>query len=768
MQASTRRGLLAGTFLTTLAVVALDVALTRVAVGMYGQHFSWFVPFVGALGLGAGATLASRAEPLDGRTVGRLALRAGFGAAGTVAALLVLLHVSPVVDRLAAAPIGKLAAVSIALALPFAAAGAVVGGSLRWLADATPRVVAAALGGVVVGVPVVLFSLGQGAMRVALAVSVVFAAAALAMYASARRSGEAPLRGSLVATFALCSVVLVSGDVGAPWLKLGAPRYTAEKPEFSAWSDASVVTVERPIAGQSMVRVDGAAPRPMLEAKTQPVAVPDDLGYVLTKEHGPTLVLGIGGGREVRVAAKAKQKDVYVAEPDPLLLEDVLADRYKTFAGDLLSRPEVHATLSDGRSYVRRSSYSYRNIVIGYGDTGPALGAGALEFTTDPLLTVDALADDFAHLEKDGVLVVTRADVEFERLLGLTATALKRAGVTVPAQNLFACGQGHAATLVARRTALAKADVVLLRKHCQRSKFLELFAPDDPHGARRQELAAGDGVADMPPPPTDERPVGLMSSAPLAWPALFGDLGALFAQQQGVVLFLGALAVWTLVALVLHVIARRADAARATVGEGTPRPLRSATYAGALGAGVVLLVAAFTHQLATFLGRLVYTSSAVLAAGALFGVVGAALAARASRDRVRDAATLRAEILIALIAAEAVGGRALVDAALNLPFEARFAAAFAMAAPFGWLVGNALPLGARLFSGRAAALPWMLGVGATASALALLVVELVVLQLGVSALWLAAGFAWLLAAITAPASTEPLPAPAVAPPAAPP
>jgi hypothetical protein len=135
---------------------------------------------------------------------------------------------------------------------------------------------------------------------------------------------------------------------------------------------------------------------------------------------------------------------------------------------------------------------------------------------------------------------------------------------------------------------------------------------------------------------------------------------------------------------------------------------------------------------------------------------------------VRDAATLRAEILIALIAAEAVGGRALVDAALNLPFEARFAAAFAMAAPFGWLVGNALPLGARLFSGRAAALPWMLGVGATASALALLVVELVVLQLGVSALWLAAGFAWLLAAITAPASTEPLPAPAVAPPAAPP
>jgi Spermine/spermidine synthase domain len=752
-----RQGLLAGVAVLAAGAVVLEIALARTTAALLGQHLALAAPALALFGAGLGGALAAALPGLVRRRalLARLAHLAGLAAGATLLSLLVLVHVK-VPDVLDRAALGPLAIVYLSAALPFVLVGVACAGAVRHVPGLGGRVVFAIFAGAALGGPLALGALRAGAPRVGLVVMVMDAVAALLFYLGAR-GGAAPdgrnpvqrPRGALVATFLLASGVLLVGDLGAPWLKLPPLRFVpVDKSEVQEWSVLGLLTVDRASAGVAWMHTDGTASVPIYEGKTTVPVAPDEMGYVLHRERGPVAVIGGGGGREVRVALKYAQKEIHAVDLDPIAVHALVEGRLKKASADVYDGPAVVVTLAEGDGYARRSEQPFRNIVLALPDTQGPAAAGVTAALPVDLYTVEAFTDLLGDLTPDGTLVATRWDAEIDRLLGLAAAALRRSGVADPSPHLFACSAARSTALLIARSPLEPREVQLLRKFCRDHKLAEQFAPDQPHGEPRRRLAAGLGPIpgeplDLRPPSADRPFFAFTLPADQIVDALRGPKAATGAQ--GLRVLAGLLAVAA--GLVFFAVGLPLAAApRSPVGRLGPL-----LFFTGLGAGVAFAGAALFPRLVGLLGHPLYAYTTV--APALLASIGGGglVVARARAAWAERSAGLRAEILVAVLAAAVAGLGLLVDAALGLPFAARVAVVLAILVPVGMLVGSLLALGFKIVAARSPALlPWCWGMAGVGAFVAATVAIPLAVILGYGAVLLAAGASVLLAAVCVP------------------
>lgn len=756
--------LLVGTGLVAGSAVTLQVVLTRLFSALFGHHLAFAAISLSMLGVGVGGVLSSLLArddaALRARGLSRAAELSGAAAGATVALLVWMLQVK-VPATLDAPALGSLGAVYLLAAVPFSLGGAAIALVLRWAGRGVGVLYWYDLLGAAVGGVLAVPALRIGAPRAMLVVGIALAAGGLALALAARRSGERPVWG-VVSTFALASVVLLLGDVGAPWIKLPSLRWAAsDRVEFSAWNELALVTVDRPVGGMAWMRMDGSAATAILDAKTAPVVHPDQLAYALPaapERDGPALVIGAGGGRDVAAALKAGKTDVVAVEVNRAIVEDVMRGKYRAFSGGLYDRPEVRVVVADGRHHVRSSPQRYASIVVSLVDTWAASSVGALSLSENGLYTAEAFGDFVSHLTDRGVLVVNRWDAELPRLLGLAVAGLAKVGAADPRKHLYACSAERSTALVVARAPLDGGEIRALRSFCRKGRFLEVLAPDVARGPGRAALDAA--VAAARPPATDDRPFffyGLEGKDLLATLRSPLSLGA---EQQGVLLVL-ALALLSAVLgaplLVIPVLRRAAPAPSGAPVSRAAR-LRLLLYFGAIGLGFVLVETALVQALTTFLGHPVHAlgvSLVLLLLGAGLGSlvsarVGEAVLARGARQRGLLAATmlLLAALALAPLLAELVG----------LPFGARVLVAAVVAMPLGFAMGGLAPLGLRIassYGGRLPSLAW--GWNGFASVVGASAGTLVALHLGYSAvIFLGAVTYWAAAALVPEAAPEPV------------
>jgi spermidine synthase len=755
-----RLGLLAGIALLACGAILLEIGLHRTYSALFGQHLALIVLPAALLGAGAGGVAVYLAPSLARpRTLfSRLGYLSLLAAVGAVAALLIIIHVKAP-ETLDRAAVARLAEMAVAAMLPFVFVGMALAAAFRCAPRDAGRLGFAAFGAAALTGPLAVLALRAGAPRVGLMVAIVDGLAGLAFYFAPRSPTapgtppHAPIRppGAVVATLMLASCVLLAGDLGAPWLKIPGLRWAQlDKTEAQEWSVLGLLTVDRALGGNAVMRTDGTAGVPIFDAKTTPPLQPDELAYALQKESGPVLVVDAGGGRDVRVALKFTQKDVRVVEPSALVARGMLRDRYKKYSGDLYDKPEVDVDVDDARGWLRRTGLRFSNIVLPLADTQAPAALGALEAIPVERYTVEAFRDYIERLAPDGTLVVTRWDAEADRLLALAAAALRRVGEPRPAAHLYACAASHATTLVLRRTAYSLRDVQALRNHCRKNKLSEIFAPDLPHSELRRQLttdaepAAIASATDLTPP-TDDRPFFGATVPPAELRATLRDLRVLQASHHAL-LVLGCLLAAMVAALALGLGVP--VLARPVPRGGHLGPLH---YFGVAGAALTLTLTALAARLPMLLGHPGHALATVMVAFLGFAAAGSLLATRVARARVVAAAGGRAQLAVAALAACAVGLDPLIQAALGLPFGGRLAVALALAAPLGMLLGALLPLGVTLLTMRAPDLiPWCLGAAALGAFAASVVAPLMAMTLGYSAVLLAAGVACLLAAATVP------------------
>ena len=760
---SQRHGLFCGIAALACGTVVLEIALTRLHAALFGQPVAFLTLALPLVGVGVGGGLVHLVPALarPPSLLARLAYLAGAASAGTVVALLVPFNVKAF-DAFDRGALLRLAALYASSSLPFVAVGAAVAAALRHAATAASRIHFAMLGGAALGVLAAALALSVGAPRACLLVAILFASVGVVFYVGARRAAAAPdsierrANGAVVSAFVLATTVLLAGDLGAPWAKLPSLRWAAvEKVELQQWNESELLTVDKPAGGTAWVRIDGTAATALLDAKTTPPTQPDELGYVLHKDQGPAAVLGPGGGRDVRAALRAGQKEIHAVEPDLLVVREVMRGRYQALSGDLYEKPEVHVVVADARSYLLGVPGKLRSVVVTLADTVAPAAVGALALTGTRLYTAEAFRDYLGALQPEGTVLVSRPESETDRLLAAAAAGLLRAGASAPAEHLFACNTPKITALLVKRTPFARDEIGLLRRHCKKSKWAETFAPDQTPSELRRRILEGasprlttpDGLTDLTAT-TDDRPFFFQPVAARALPRILGEWSTLRAERQGLFTALLLLAGGLLLAALLVVAGVRARGGVA----GPPAPrLRPLLHFLGLGAGFVLAHSALVPRLVAFLGHPVSGLSVVAAAFLLAAAVGGRLAGTVTLDRLALASGNRARALVALLALYAVAVGPGLDAAAGLPLAARLGLVALLVAPLVLLMGALLPLGVKLVAIRSPELvPWCWGLAGVAGVVALGAGAFVALSLGYSALFLAAGASYLLAAAVLP------------------
>ncbi|HWP46107.1 MAG TPA: hypothetical protein VNM22_02995 [Candidatus Limnocylindrales bacterium] len=159
------------------------------------------------------------------------------------------------------------------------------------------------------------------------------------------------------------------------------------------------------------------------------------------KKDADILIIGPGGGRDILTALVFRQKKITGVEVNPVIIQTV-NEVFGDFTHHLYDYPGVNIVMDEGRSYIARTNELYDIIQASLIDTWAATTAGAFILTENNLYTQEAFLNYFHHLKEDGILTMSRwffegLPAESLRLSALGLEAWQKAGVQHPEQHMI-------------------------------------------------------------------------------------------------------------------------------------------------------------------------------------------------------------------------------------------------------------------------------------------------------------------------------------------
>jgi hypothetical protein len=724
------RTALAGIAATSAALLMTELALTRIFSVTMFYHFAFLAISIALFGLSASGVFVyvTRKKLAHRQTRELLCIGALLHAGATLIALACLVRIRVELDY-SPDNLARMLAIYILAALPFFTGGAVISLAFSRLTGLINVLYAADLVGAAIGCLALVPLMNQlGASGVVVSAAALSAAAAVCFAPATwrRRIGD-----SAVLLLAVPITLQLSGlelfDV------VYAKGHEVDRVLFTKWNSFSRIGVydrahgdwslspkfTGPRGASLFMDIDASASTPILKG-TGNIADAAYLRYELTaiayhlveRPGGFTaLVIGPGGGRDLLSALLFGARHVDAVEINPIIVRDVMLERFREYSGNIYANPFVSVHIEDGRSFVRRSPDRFDVIQASLVDTWAATAAGAYTLAENSLYTAEAFGEDLDHLTPNGVLTITRWVFDGLRLVSIAQEACARRGLDA-AQHLAIVRYDRVATFILKKSPFSQDEVQRLQRVAGDLGFTLLYAPgvaapavlDDPAEMQRRGTSTADyrklivatdreGFLAAYPldirATTDDRPFFFHTTrlrdqfqAAFGRPMLHGSgLGALLT-------LFGISAALVLLFIVGPLLA------------GGDRPGRGwgawLAYFGALGTGFMLLEVALLQRFVLLLGHPVYSLTVTLFSLLLGTGVGSLISRRVPIERVRRI-TLRALVAVAFVAmlAALVLGR-LVDFAIPWPLAARIAVAVALLIPLGVLLGIGLPGGMRL------------------------------------------------------------------------
>src|SRR5687767_2079263 len=765
------------------ALLMTELALTRIfSVTMY-YHFAFLAISIALFGLSASGVLVYvlRRRLANIPTDRLLAVGAIVHAAATLVALACLVRIRVGLNY---SPRNLVLMLTIYLlaALPFLTGGTVISAAFARLTPRINLLYAADLIGAAAGclalIPL-LNTLG--------APGVVLVAAALSLIAAvsfARPGSRWAIAG--------VSAVLLAVPLGAqlaglqPFDVLDTKGHEGDRVLFSKWNSFSRIGVYDRAHGDwslspkftgtpgesRFMDIDSAASTPILKGTGRP-ADAAYLRYELTaiayqlveRPRGFTaLVIGPGGGRDLLSALVFGATHVDGVEINPIIVRDVMLQRFSDYSGNLYRNPRVSIHVDDGRSFVRRSRSRYDVIQASLVDTWAATAAGAYTLTENSLYTAEAFGEYLDHLNDDGLVTITRWVFDGLRLVSLAQDACAARGLDA-SRHLAIVRYDRVATFLLKKTPFTADEVDRLQARSRELGFTVLYAPgldapvpgDEPVEMVRSGTSAGDyrrlilaedrdAFIDGYPldirPTTDDRPF-FFHTTRLAnqFEVAFGR-SMLFGNGLSALLTLfGISGVLVLLFIVGPLF----------LGGERPGPGWAGwlAYFGALGAGFMLLEVALLQRFVLLLGHPVYSLTVTLFSLLLGTGIGSLISRRVAEDGVKRVTTRAIAAIFGVAVAAPFVLPWLIDLAIPWPLPLRITAAVATLVPLGVLLGMPLPGGMRLLSaGRPEIVPWGWGMNGAFSVIGATLAVFIAMNWGFSVTLVAAALVYLGAAGT--------------------
>jgi hypothetical protein len=487
------RALYGGVFLLSLAVLLLQIALTRIFSYTLWYHFAYVTISVALLGYGASGSLLAVAPGLPGpRPTARLRWLALAAALAIVAGLVVFallpFHPFEVLDQLASKRTWTpdmttqvflyLPIFYFAVTAPFFLAGLCISIALRTHSADVSRLYFCDLLGAGAGCLLVVFVINAVGtpLAVVAAAGVVGLAGACFAAADGRRTTASlvgvgvvlALGAAVVSTvdFPASPEKFIAGFLGnAGGARVFSHRWSAifrtdsfglvdeeasRRGSYASWG-ISPHWRERAVTEGPKIRLlthdgDAGAVVYNFDGDLAKLEMFDHLilkaPYILL-DRPNVLVIGVGGGTDILNAVKNRAAHVTGVELDPVTV-DIVRHEQGEFSGHLCDRPDVTIIPGEGRSTLRHSAEHYDLIQMTGVDTLAALSTGAYVLSESYLYTTEAVHEFLDHLTPNGVLSYTVADFNGKngfarhtmRLLSLFLATLEQRGVTNAADHI--------------------------------------------------------------------------------------------------------------------------------------------------------------------------------------------------------------------------------------------------------------------------------------------------------------------------------------------
>ncbi|STX27690.1 Spermidine synthase [Legionella beliardensis] len=160
--------------------------------------------------------------------------------------------------------------------------------------------------------------------------------------------------------------------------------------------------------------------------------------YYLRK-NARVFILGVGGGRDVLTALLFNSKAITGVDIHPVII-NLVKNIFADFAGHIYSHPKVTIAVAEGRSFLEKSNKQYDIIQIPLIDSWAATVSGAFAMSENSLYTKEAFAVYLNHLNPSGLLSITRfyfkPENETLKIAILARVALEALGIHEPDKHI--------------------------------------------------------------------------------------------------------------------------------------------------------------------------------------------------------------------------------------------------------------------------------------------------------------------------------------------
>ncbi len=697
-----------GVALTSLATLLFELSLTRIFSVVFYYHFAFLAISIALFGLGTGGVLSYLLPPSRDRQFSKLSWLSMLNS------LLVCLALAVVLLQKSGASNWSLALVYFTTALPFCGAGVILSSAISETIERVDRVyffdLLGAAGGCLLLVPLLNYLGGPGTI---LAAAVLFAAAG-AIWRRAGGTVERRLSIGWATALLVCLVFNAHGHFIDVRYAKGLPL---KNEMFVQWNSFSRVAVAREAAGGGTIVIDADASTGIAaldidkysKADQKKISARDGpgLAYVL-RPGAKTLVIGPGGGWDVLRSLASGSRDITGVEINPIIATTIMREKFPHLSFNLYRRPEVHITIEDGRSFVRRSKTQYDVIQATLVDTWAATAAGAFALSENNLYTTDAFRDYLQHLTPEGVLAFSRWGFdpprESLRLVSLVIEALLEMGESRPWQHVMVAREGETTvgaldTIIVGRRAFTPDDIEAAERAMTNADMIITYLPDRKINNEFTRLLRSPDPeqfeADYPfdiSPVDDNRPFFFYTVQPRdLWDYLANasKVQVDYKINRAVPLLFGMMAVSLLATAIILVLPPILLGARLPSRRGVRTFL---LYFLLIGAGYILVEVALIQRFVLFLGHPTYALTVVIFSMLVSSGVGSYSSRRAiGGDPVRWMKALGSIVL--LVAVLALVTSFTLSAAVGLPLWLKVAITILLIAPAGFAMGMAFPTG---------------------------------------------------------------------------
>jgi hypothetical protein len=799
--------LLASLFLISSALIAHEIALTRLFSITQWHHFAYMVISVALLGFGASGTFISLFRTFVlARFAKVYTVSAWFYAASIILSYLVTQDIpfDPFLIVWDPRQSLYLFGYCAALFVPFLLAAVCIGVSFVRYAGSVNKLYFANMAGSgfgAVGILLVMYHVRPESLLVVISATAV-CAAALSLLPTRKLAAVA------ISAVGFVPLALIHAGGGLELhvsqfktlpalMDLPDARIVAQRSSPLGTIDVVSSPAIREAAGMSLSCTAELPPQMALVVDADSVSAVTDysgdrsrLAYLdcLTSAavyhaarakdaHDATvLIVGAGGGTDILAARYAGIHRINALELDPKVV-GLMQEELRDFSCNVYGVSGVNVITSEARAFFDSTARTYDVIQISLLDSFSASAAGVLALNESYLYTVEALRSYLDHLNPDGILSITRwlkmPPRDNIKLFATAVEALESFPELSPAHHLIQLRGWKTCTTLIKRTPFDRAEIDAIVGFCRNRSFDLCYFPgiesavvnhynvlERPFlyeaatrllGPDRQEYYRANLFNITPA--SDDKPYYFHFFRWSSLPELRRMLGTQWVPfvEWGYVILLATLVIAAPLSAVI-ILLPLLWLHRPARGRSSFAPVL--TYFFALGAGYMFVEMVFIQKLARIMPHPIFALAATLTIFLLGSGVGGLTSVRIARTFRRPVLVAFACIAGALAFYVLIVDIAIPSAEFASPIMKQLAAC-AIAFFLAFFMGIPFPTGLRRLSETSPELlPWAWGINGCASVLGPIIATCFSISLGFIAVMAISALLYLAAALTAPEKTQ--------------